>query len=220
MSVARGNGQNGGHFYSNITQPVMVNCQFIVDSTNASGIRSLKSNGYVTNVFMHTSATPATGNPNPASGDILVQLNNNYNHFIILNHSFIVPLSGSNVTSTTAGLSYVITVLGTTTLAQWQAAGVPAGVVPAVGVSFVAIATSAIGGTGAVQVPATAGSGITGLEVIGTPELSDTSSIAQYGGMYVLLRAFASGTKTAPANSTTVCLGLLLDASSVTIDGL
>lgn len=226
MSVLRGNGQNGGHFYSNITQPVKLYCNFVVDSTNGNGlgIRSLKSNGYVENVFMHTSATPGSNNghlnPNPAAGDILVQLKNNYRYYLGGSAGFVSPLSGSSVTSTTAALSYVIVSLGTTTLAQWQAAGVPTSVVPAVGVSFVAIATGAIGGTGAVQVPATAGSGITNVEVIGDAKLSVSTSIAQYSGMYILSRCFASGVKTAPADSSVCSLTFELDLSSVTIDGL
>ncbi len=58
MSVARGF-LNGGHFYSNITQPVKIDCSFVVDPANGNGlgIRSLKSNGYVRNVFMHTTAS-------------------------------------------------------------------------------------------------------------------------------------------------------------------
>jgi hypothetical protein len=226
MSVARGNGQNGGHFYSNITQPVNIYCNFVVDSANGNGlgIRSLKSNGYVRNVFMHTSATPGSNNgylnPNPASGVILVQMNNNYNYYLGGNVGFVSPVSGSPVTSTTAGTSYVIVSLGTTTLAQWQAAGLPAGVTPAVGVAFVATATGAIGGTGAVEASATAGSGITNVEVFGDAHLSNTSSIAQYGGMWILSKCFASGTQTAPADGSVCGMLLTFDASSVTIDGL
>lgn len=226
MPVSRGNGQNGGHFYSNITQPINIYCNFVVDSTNGNGlgIRSLKSNGYVRNVFMHTSATPGSNNgslnPNPIAGDILVQMNNNYNYYLGGSIGFVAPVSGTPLTSTTAHLAYIIVSLGTTTLAQWQAAGVPAGVTPAVGVSFIAIATGAIGGTGAVEVPATAGSGITNVEVLGDAHLSDTSSIAQYGGMWVLSRAYASGVATAPANGSVCGMLLTFDASSVTIDGL
>lgn len=226
MSVLRGNGQNGGHFYSNITQPVKIYANFIVDSTNGNGlgIRSLKSNGYVNNVFMNTSATPASNNgylnPNPAAGYILIQMKNNFNYYLGGMSGFVAPLSGSSVTSVTAGLAYVIVSLGTTTLAQWQAKGVPIGVTPAVGVSFIATATGAIGGTGAVQVPATAGSGITSIEVVGDARLSTSSSIAQYSGMWVLAECFASGTRTAPAAGSTLSLTLEFDASSVTIDGL
>src|ERR1017187_160510 len=67
MSYARGNGQNGGHFYSNVTQPVEIECNFVVDSTNGNGlgIRSLKSNGYIQAVYMNVEngviGTPALG---------------------------------------------------------------------------------------------------------------------------------------------------------------
>lgn len=226
MSVLRGNGQNGGHFYSNITMPVKLYCNFVVDSTNGNGlgIRSLKSNGYVENVFMHTSATPGSNNghlnPNPISGDILVQLKNNFNVYLGGSVGFVSPVSGTPLTSTTAHLIYIIVSLGTTTLAQWQAAGLPAGIVPAVGVSFVAIATGAIGGTGAVEVPATAGSGITNVEVQGDAHLSNTTSIAQYSGMSILSRCYASGVATAPANGSVCGMTFELDNSSVTIDGL
>lgn len=226
MSVQRGNGQNGGHFYSNITQPVNIYCNFVVDSTNGNGlgIRSLKSNGYVHNVFMHTSATPGSNNgylnPNPLAGDILVQMKNNFNYYLGGTVGFVTPVSGTPLTSTTVHLAYIIVSLGTTTAAQWLAAGVPAGVVPAVGVSFVAIATGAIGGTGAVEVPATAGSGITNVEVIGDAHLSNSTSIAQYSGMWILSRCYASGTATAPANSSVCGMLFTFDASSVTIDGL
>src|SRR6185312_16413058 len=69
-------------------------------------------------------------------------------------------------------------------LAQWQAAGLPVGVVPAVGVPFVAIATGAIGGTGSVKVPGVTGIG--SIEVIGTPNetiVSSTGSKAQILGV-------------------------------------
>lgn len=226
MSIPRGNGQNGGHFYSNITQPVKIDCNFVVDATNGNGlgVRSVKSNGYVRNVFMHTTVAPGSNNgylnPNPASGYILVQMNNNYNHYLGGFAGFVSPVSGTPLTSTTAGLAYIIVSLGTTTLAQWQAAGVPAGVVPAVGVSFIATATGAIGGTGAVEVPATAGSGITNVEVVGNAALSDTSNTNLYGGMWILSSCFASGVLTAPAAGSVCGMAFFFDASSVTIDGL
>lgn len=223
MSVPRGNGQNGGHFYSNITQPVELLLNFIVDSTNGNGlgVRSVKSNGYVKNVFMHTTAPlSGSGNPNPAAGHVLIQLNNNYNVYLGGNIGFVSPVTGSNLTSTTAGVSYVIVSLGTTTLAQWQAAGLPAGLTPALGQSFVALATGAIGGTGAVKVVAT--SGIASMEVIGNPTASfNNSNIAANGGAYLLLQALDfAGAVANPVDGTVVGMSIIVDASSVTIDGL
>ena len=222
---ARGNGQNGGHYYSNITQPVKIELAFTVTPTNGLGVTSVKSNGYVRNVFMNTSTTPASNNgylnPNPAAGYCLIQLYNNYNKFLGLDVVFRSPLSGVSLTSTTAGLVYVIVTLGTTTAAQWLAAGVPAGVTPAVGVSFVAIATGAIGGTGTVNVPAAAGSVVAAYEIAGNPDLSVSSNSSANGGEWVIVRFFDyAGAIVAPAATSVASMSLEFDASSVTIDGL
>lgn len=230
MSVRRGNGQNGGHFYSNITQPVKLDCSFIVDSSNANGlgIRSLKSNGYINNVFMHTSATPATNNgylnPNPASGYAMVQLKNNYNHYLNGYVQFQAPVTGSNINISgssvmTIGVPYQITALGTSTTANWQTAGVPAGVTPAVGLAYISLITGSGTGTGTVKALGTAGVVIA--EILGNTDLSVTSSIGTYSGEFILLKFFSdASTVAAPNNETIVNIAFCLDASSVTIDGL
>lgn len=226
MSIPRGLGQNGGHFYSNITQPVKIDLNFVVDSTNGNGlgIRSLKSNGYVRNVFMHTTATPGSNagalNPNPAAGYALIQFNNNFNFYLGGFSGFVSPVSGTPLTSTTAGLAYIIVSLGTTTLAQWQAKGLPPGLTPTVGQSFIATATGAIGGTGAVEVPSV--SGIVTSEVVGDPNQSiANSNISQNGGAYLLVQFLnSSDALAAPANGSVCGMSAFFDRSSVTIDGL
>lgn len=232
MSIFRGAGQSGGKLYGNITKPVKIDFNFVVDSTNGNGlgIRSLKSNGYVENVFMHTTAAPGTNNghlnPNPISGVALIQFKNNYNYYLGGFSGFVSPTTGAPGGSTTNHQPYIIASLGTTTLAQWQAAGVPLGLTPSVGMSFVAIATGAIGGTGTVISPGV--SGITSVEVIGDPNQSiNNSSIAANSGAYLLvqfLAATAAGNTaliaTAPANNSVVGMSAFFDASSVTIDGL
>lgn len=263
MSVARGF-PNAGHFYSNIVKPIKIDCNFIVDSTNGNGlgIRSLKSNGYIRNVFMNTSAaftgtshtstlidsisdtsalkagmpvqgsgipintTIATvvnstsitlsaattssttgsityggfndgaGNPNPAAGYALIQMKQNFNYYLGGFSGFVSPASGSSIlvtTGVTIGLAYVITIVGSTSLAQWQKLGLPKGVTPAVGAFFIATATTTATGTGAIQVPATAGSGISAVDVVGDPNtMISNSSISTYGGAYVLVRFMQS----------------------------
>ena len=114
-------GNNGGRQYSFLNRPVLIDCNFIVDSTNGNGlgIRSLKGSG-VKNVFMNTSATAGKNrgytNPNPAAGYALVQLDNNYNRYCGGYSGFVSPLSGStlaiNATALTAGLPYVIVSVG------------------------------------------------------------------------------------------------------------
>lgn len=216
MSQARG-GQNAGHYYSNITKPYCLNLSWVVAATNGLGITSLKSNGWVNNVFMHTSTTPAANNgmtnPNPANGFALIQLMQNFNYYISSLAGFVSPASGSDVkidnSAMTAGQPYIITTLGNATLAKWQAIGVPPGVTPAVGVSFVALTNGGAGNTltSRVQVPSV--SGISSIEVVGNPNVSTNSNIASNAGQFVLLQFLGStvtmgaytpaGTNSAPA---------------------
>ncbi len=197
MSVARGFGLNGKSIYSNVAKLMEINLNFIVDSTNGNGLglRSLKSNGYVRNVFMHTTQTPGVSdgvtNPNPLAGYALIQLENNFNYYLGGFSGFVSPTVNAT-TSTTSGLTpgqpYIITVLGTTTLAEWQAIGLPAGLTPTVGQSFIATATGTGGShTGKVGTPST--SGITSVEVVGNPNASiANSNLAANGGAYLLVQ--------------------------------
>lgn len=171
---------NAGHFYSSHFAPVMLDCTFQVAAANGLGITGLIGNG-IENVFMHTSTTPSVGNggvtnPNPENGYIVVQLADPYfKSYANISAAIHTPNSGSSLLVASAGLtvgrSYVITILGTTSTAQWVALGVPVGVTPAVGVAFVAAATSATG-TGAVQVPHVNGSGVAYVEQVGNPNLT------------------------------------------------
>lgn len=214
-SVARGFGINGKSFYSNICKPTEVNLQFTVTPTNGLGITSLKSNGYVRNAFMHTSTTPAANdgytNPNPANGYLFLQLKNNFNAFIGSRYAIVPPNSGSDVkidnSAMTAGLVYVITTLGNATLAKWQAIGVPPGVTPAVGVSFVALTNGGAGNTltSRVQVPLV--SGVAGLEPIGLPDTMDSYPLAQYAGQWLTMQFLGVSGSSAAATFTGSALG-------------
>lgn len=232
MSAARGFGLNGKSIYQNVTKPMTVWSNFIVDATNGNGlgIRSLKSNGYIEYVFMHTSTTPGSVNgflnPNPAVGYAVIKFKNNFNYYLGGFSGQIVPITSPTTTSTTAGNVYVITVLGTTSAAQWTAAGLQAGLTATVGQTFVATATGAIGGTGKVGVPGVPTTQV--VTVVGDPNASiNNASIASNGGAIVVVQfaaATASGTTTlvaaAPADGTVVALNFNFDGSSVTIDGL
>src|ERR1700679_822144 len=170
MPAAPINFPNAGHFYSNLVRPVEIDLNFIVDSTNGNGlgVRSVKSNGYVKNVFMHTSAPlTGSGNPNPAVGYAIIQLQGNFNRYIGGFGGAQAPLTSTSTTSLTANNPYVITSLGTTTTAQWQAAGLPMGFIPAVGSAFIAAASASISGTGTVGIPAA--STVLSIQVVGDP---------------------------------------------------
>lgn len=217
--------------YQYEAKPVLLSCNFVVDSTNGNGlgIRSLKGAG-IANIFMHTTSTPGRGtglalNPNPAAGVIVVQLQNNYNRYLSGFSGQVSPVSGSPLTSTTAHTAYVIVSLGTATLAQWQAAGLPVGMTPAVGAAFVAIATGTIGGSAAVEVASV--SGIQLIEVVGDPnQTMNNSNIYQNGGGQMVLQCLGatnSSTTTliakAPADGSVVSLNFYLSNSSVAVSG-
>jgi len=230
MSQSRGFGLNGKSLYTNITKPMEVWCNFIVDSANGNGLgtRSLKSNGYIESVFMYTSATPGvvSGQTNPitvAGGYALITFKNNFNYYLGGFNGQIVPLTSTSTTSTTAGHAYVITSLGTTTLAQFTAAGVPAGFTPAVGLSFIAKATGAIGGTGTVGLPGVPVA--TSVTVVGDPNTTiSNASVAANAGAKILVQFSAPTSSstttlvsTAPADGTVVSMQFCFDGSTVSI---
>lgn len=225
--MANRNWSNGGKVFQMESSPVTISCTFTVNSTDSAGlgITSLKG-PTVSAVYMNTSATPADNNPNPAAGTIVLQLQDNYNRTIVpMKHSIQSPLSGSSLLVASAGLTvgvaYVITILGTTTTAAWHALGVPAGVTPAVGVSFIAAATSALG-TGAVQITAAAGSGVASIEIVGEPNMSIAPDGLQnqgFGAQIILQCRDYAGAIVAPANGSIISLELLLSNSSVTVQG-
>lgn len=282
--MANRNWASGGKIYSMHIKPILLDCNFVVDSTNGNGlgIRSLKG-PCISSVYMHSAATfvgdthtstlvdgisstsglsagmivsgsgitagtkiasvdsssaitltattsssvsagaigfAAVGSPNPAAGYIMVKLADNYNRSFSGFNAIVSPISGTPLTSVTVGLAYTIVSLGTTTLAQWQAAGLPAGFTPAVGVSFIAIMTGAIGGTGAVEVPATAGSNITNIETVGDPNVSIAGfTPAGPTGAYVILRCLKNAAIQAPANESVISLGLYLSDSAIQVAG-
>lgn len=217
--MANRNWANGGKLFTMHKEVVLLDCSFIVDSANGNGlgIRSLKG-PCIENIFMHTSAAPLGGNPNPAAGDILVILQDNYNRYLGGFSGFGSPVSGTPLTSTTAGNAYTIVSLGTTTVAQWVAKGFPIGVVPAVGASFIATATGAIGGTGAVEVPLAAGSGCDHMELIGDPNLTLAPQNPAQGGT-LLFRCMLSNAQATPADGTVIGMAFYLLNSAVQVAG-
>ncbi len=223
--MANRNFASAGKIYSMHVMPVLLDCNFVVDSANGNGlgIRNLKGPA-IKNVFMHTSATPAPGNPNPAPGYIVVQLSDNYNRSLSGFNSIVSPVSGTPLLVASAGLTvglpYIITSVGTTTQAQWVALGVPAGVSAAPGVSFIAKAASALG-TGVVEVPAAAGSGITAIETVGDPNASiaPNPTANQGFGAQIILRCLSNGAIATPADNSVISLAMYLSNSSIQVMG-
>lgn len=215
--------------YTPHNKATILDCSFVVDSTNGNGfgIRSLKKSGRIASVFMNTSVTPGVAsngqvNPNPIAGLIQVTLQDNYNAYLGGYSGFAAPVSGTPITistgsSLTAGHVYIIVSLGTTTQAQWQAVGLSPSIKAAVGVSFIATATSG-SGTGVVEAPATAGSNIDHIEVIGDANLMNNSlgaTIAGGGiGMIFQLACYKANALTAPAAGTVIGLNFYMNDSA------
>lgn len=209
------------------TMPVLIDCNFRVTSTNASGITLLKGPG-IANVWMHTSTTPTTGSPNPAAGTIVVQLQDNYSRIYGIQSSVVAPASGSDVkidnSALTAGVAYSITTLGNATAAKWHAIGVPAGITPAVGVAFIAATNGGAGNTltSRVQTSAAAGSAVMSIEGVGRPNLliaPNPTSNQGYGGSFILQCRDITGAAVAPADDSEIRLSFYLSNSSVTVQG-
>lgn len=184
--------------------PVLLSCNFVVDSTNGNGlgIRSLKGEG-IDAVYMHTSASPAPGNPNPVSGVILVELSDPYARYLGGFSGFVAPVLGAPQNHGFVGTAMIIVNLGTATLAQWQASGLPVGITPAVGVSYIPTSAGVIGGGAQVDFAGT--SNINAITVVGDPNLT----IA--GGKYIILQTEGGTTRSIVGtthNTTTTIDGL------------
>ncbi len=215
--MANRNFASGGKQYSMRVMPVRLDLSFEVDPTQPNGISNLNGPA-IAAVYMHsTHATPSA--LNPAAGSIVIQLQDNYNAVLAVDSSIASPLSGSGLTSTTAHTPVVITDLGTATLAEWQAKGLPAGITPAVGVAFVPTASGTIGGSAEVQIAAAAGSGIATLESLGDSSLAVAPNrLEQSTGAQIILQARDyAGAIAAPADASVISLEILLNNSSVSV---
>lgn len=237
--MANRNMANGGKMYTMHVKPVKIDCNFKVLATDPKGISSLKG-PLVQNVFMNTSASPANAgnrnprtpnmavaNPNPAAGNIVIQLQDSYNR--AFKHAFARAniTSGSDVkidnSAMTSGVAYVITTLGNATAAKWRAIGVPAGVTAAVGVSFIAASNGGAGDTLTSRVQATTTSTVANIEMVGSiqqPNQINPNILAQgYGAQIILQCRDYAGALVAPANGTEISIELYLSDSSVLIQG-
>jgi len=228
--MANRNFASGGKIYSMHVKPALLDCNFVVDSANGNGLglRSLKG-PMIQNVYMHTSATPAAGSPNPAPGTIVIQLMDKFNRSFGGFNAIVSPASGSALkidnSALTQGSAYIITSLDPAIPnSQWVALGLPAGVLPAVGASFVAASVGAGSNSSSARVMATAaaGSAICNIETVGDPNLSlnpDPSANQGFGGQIILQCRNYSGAVAAPADGSVISIAMYLSDSSIVIQG-
>ena len=227
--MANRNWSSGGKIYSMHVSPVQIDCKFMVDEANENGLGISNLKGpTVASVTMHsTAATPSS--MNPAEGTIVVRLMDGYNKSLISIKGMIQsPLSGSDVkidnSAMTAGVAYVITTLGDASEEKWHEIGVPAGVTPAVGVSFIAASNGGAGDTltSRVQATATLGSEVASIEMVGDPTLSvspDASANQGFGAQFILQCRDYAGAIIQPADDSIISLAFLLNNSSITVQG-
>jgi hypothetical protein len=261
MSFARGFSLNGAKIGMNVCTPQECFLNFVVDSTNGNGlgVRSIRSNGFVERVFMYsTHASSSNGNPNwiaktnmfpngnpvtTASGIILIQMKQNFNHVIGAQFGQIAPVSGSslkvdNGATLTIGAPYVVvsvdSVVATApTAAQLAALGLPVGVAPAVGEVFVALATGASSANvSTMRVQAIVPVNFMQVQGLGDSNQAISTNISQFAGQILAFQCLAptvtGGTSafeapligTQPADGTVISARLSFDGSSVSIDGL
>lgn len=196
-------------FYSAHAMPVLMDCNIAIGASGAVG--TLKGPGI-------SSVTRL------AAGIYKVRFADNYNKLFGFWGHLRAPVTGADVAagSLTPGVVYQITALGTTTTANWVTAGVPAGITPAVGVSFLCAATSA--GTGTAK--ALGVSGITNIEILGDSNLQLSPIGVGLIGGYCIVKCLgptaADDTAlvaTDPASGSVLFLNFYLSNSSVVVSG-
>ena len=147
-------------WFSLIHSPVFLEGNFSVGVTGA--VRNVKGSGI--------KAVTREG-----VGLYRVDLDDTYYRYMTGGAGLVSPYSGSNVaiTGLTPGLLYMISVVGNS---DWQVAGLPANVTPAVGQTFVATAT----GTGTGYAQTIALSGVLAIEIASNPQATVTDGKAPY----------------------------------------
>lgn len=112
------------------------------------------------------------------------------------------------------GFAFAFTV-NDNNLADWQAVGLPKGVLPVVGASFIATSSGHGSSTGLVRTPSV--SGITNVEVIGDPN-TELGPIPMGGspnnGGWILVQFLANGLPTAPTDNSVCGMVMYLEFGS------
>lgn len=139
--------------YTNHFMPVSIDAKIAIGATGAPSIASGDGYGIASITRM-------------AAGQYRIQLQDNFAKLLQFKATLQSPASGTPVAggAFSVGVVYKIISLGTTTQAQWEAAGVPSGITAAAGVVFKAATVGA--GTGSVQTLVS--SGINSVELLGS----------------------------------------------------
>lgn len=170
----------------------------------------------------------AGGVTNPANGNIVVKLADNYNEFLFATSMDAGPAGSifsidGGAGPLTVGDAYIILSVGDSTQDEWEALGVPDGVEAAEGVSFIAARISSGAGTGTVT--SVTDSGINKYQIVGNPtetsdplDLTPAASTAVFGS-WIQFQALSGAGPNAPATGTTIYLQCYMSNSSITLGG-
>ncbi len=133
-------------------QACQIDAQVTIGATGACTLVTSSSNGSIPTSRGVKSITRMS------QGRYRLQLDDNYSQLLSFATKFSSVVSGAAVlviasgAALSIGTMYQITLLGTTTQANWVTLGLPAGLTAAVGMTFKAAATGAGTGSGAVKV--------------------------------------------------------------------
>lgn len=220
--MANRNFASGGKMYSMHVSPVMIDMNFVVDDTQPSGISNLKG-PLVEEVLMHSDhATPSM---TLQDGTILIRLQDSYNGvFNAVDAAIVLAASGSDVkidnSALTAGVPYRISIVGNASQAKWESIGLPAGVEPVIGASFIAANNGGAGNTLTSRVQAAiTTSTVAAIQLAADPNLSSSSDAQDYGAYAILQCRDFAGALVAPANGTKISIQMYMSNSSIQIQG-
>lgn len=159
------------------------------------------------------------------TGVYQVKLSDSYNRLLDFQCSAEEPVGtpATIASGLTSGLAYSITTVGDASLADWHSVGLPVGVVPAVGVSFVATSTGSGNATTA-RVAPVAGTSTADAQVynlFGNPDLTVNCSVpgnagaAKQAGYFLFVVRSGVGVVTDPPSGAKLKLSMHLRNSSV-----
>lgn len=150
-----------------------------------------------------------------SAGVYRIQLQDNFSALSRFDATFQSPLTGAAVAggAFVVNTIYQIVTLGTTTQAQWVAAGLPSGTTAAPGVAFKAATVGA--GTGTVR--AFTDSGIENTELLSSAsQMLNTQPYNQGQGGYVMFTTRQSGGSAAdPADGSKMLISLTMNNSQI-----
>lgn len=199
--MANRNWASGGKLYSMHVMPVLLDATVVIDSTQIGQTKNLKGPG-------------VTSIKRVAIGMYQIRLQDNYNRYYGGFSRLSEGLTGSvAVTAATAATPYIIKSLGTTTQVQWEAMGVPKGVIAAVGLAFIASGA----GVGSALLGTPLPTGIDTVEIVGDPNTSLAS--IPYGNAYVMVRTLFNNAPVDPVDGSSFLISLYLSNSSILIAG-